>query len=477
MASLYTNPEKPRLYEDVAGQIQRLIQQGTLRPGDRVPSIRKLSEQQRVSITTILEAYRLLESEGLIEARPQSGYFVSAPFPEACAEPATSAPKPDPTQVSVREIVMMVLRDTRNADLIQLGAAVPPEELLPMEKLNRALAQVSRREGAHGAIYDVPPGCKELRVQVARRMVEAGCSLRPDEILTTFGCQEAVTLCLRAVCRPGDTVAIESPTFYGILQAIEALGLRALELPTHPRHGLSLDTLRYALSEHPVSAVLVTNFNNPLGGMMPPEKQKELVELLAGRDIPLIEDDIYGDLCFAARRPPAAKSFDQKGLVMLCSSFSKTLAPGYRVGWCAPGRFQREVEYQKVISTLSTATLPQLAIAEFLASGGYEHHLRKVRRIYAQNAALLAQGVMRYFPAGTKVTRPQGGFVVWVEMPEGVDSLRLYKLALAEGITFAPGPIFSAKGGYRNYMRLNAERWSDRIEGAIATLGRLASGA
>lgn len=474
MIAAQESSTRPKLYEEVAEQIHRLIRQGTLRPGDRIPSVRKLSQQQRVSITTILEAYRLLESEGLIEARPQSGYFVSAPFPDAAAEPSTSRPAPDPTQVSSGEIVMMVLRDTRNRNLIQLGAAVPPEELLPMEKLNRALARVSRQEGAHGALYDIPPGCKELRVQVARRMVEAGCSLRPDEIVTTFGCQEAVTLCLRAVCRPGDTVAIESPTFYGILQAIEALGLRALELPTHPRHGLGLEALRFALGEHRVSAVLVTNFNNPLGGMMPPEKQQELVELLAAREIPLIEDDIYGDLCFSARRPPAARSFDRKGLVMLCSSFSKTLTPGYRVGWCAPGRFQAEVEWQKVVTTLSTATLPQLAIADFLASGGYEHHLRKVRRIYAQNAALLAQGVIRYFPAGTRVTRPLGGFVVWVEMPEHVDSVELYKRALAEGITFAPGPIFSAKGEYRNYLRLNAERWSERIERAIATLGRLA---
>ncbi len=469
------HPEQPaHRYEQVAGQIARLIREGTLRPGDRVPSVRQLSRRESVSISTVLEAYRRLEGDGWIEARPQSGYFVCARVTEQPAEPDASTPVVDPTQVSTAELSMRVLRDTQNPDLVQLAATVPDPALLPVERLNRLLGNLARDLGPEGVCYDVPPGCRELRVQVARRMVEAGCELKPEEIVTTFGCQEAIVLCLRAVCRPGDTVAIESPIYYGILQAIESLGLRALELPTHPRHGISLDALRYALDQHPVHACLISNINNPVGSCMPDEARRELVRLLSSREIPLIEDDIYGDLAYESPRPRVAKAYDREGWVLLCSSFSKTLAPGYRVGWVAPGRFFGAVEHLKFFNSLSTATLPQRAIAEFLKSEGYERYLRKVRRTYAQQVALMAQMVGRHFPAGTRVTRPAGGFILWVELPAHLDSFHLYQQALRAGITFAPGPIFSPKGGYRNYLRLNAATWSPKVEQAVATLGALA---
>ena len=308
--------------------------------------------------------------------------------------------------------------------------------------------------------------------------MNAGCVISPDQIVTTQGGTEAISLCLRAVCRPGDTVAVESPTFYGFLQIIESLGLNALEIPTHPEYGMSLDALGYALEHNVVSACLVvSNFSNPLGCCMAEENKKRLVELLAAHDIPLIEDDIYGDLCFDEERPIVLKAFDEKGLVLLCSSFSKTIAPGYRVGWVAPGRFQSQVERLKVLTTVATASPTQLAIAEFLANGGYDSHLRKMRKVYRHQTALISQAVARHFAEGTRITRPSGGFVLWVEMPEYVDSLKLYEDALAAGITIAPGPIFTAKQKYRNCVRLNAALWSPRIEEALATLGRLAGAA
>lgn len=473
MSYAQESPGADKLYERVAQRVVRLIQDGTFQPGARIPSVRSQSRQHAVSITTVLEAYRLLEIEGWIEARPQSGYFVAPRVTQRPAEPGTSAPIPDPTQVSIGELSLLILRDMQNPALAQLGATVPDPDLLPGEKLNRLQHAIARELGGRSLSYDAPPGCRELRLQVARRALEFGCELHPDEIITTIGCQEAMVLALRAVCRPGDTVAIESPVYYGVLQAIESLGLKALELPTHPTTGMSLDALRYALDQHPVHACLISNFNNPTGSCMPDEARRELVELLAARDIPLIEDDIYGDLSHTSPRPRVAKAFDRKGLVMLCSSFSKTLAPGYRVGWIAPGRFFKEVEHLKCFSTLATPTLPQLTIAEFLNSGGYERYLRKMRGIYSRHTALVAQAVAQHFPAGTRATRPGGGFIVWVELPEPFDSLRLYRIAATHGIIFAPGPIFSAKGAYRNYLRLNAAAWSPQIEDAIATLGGL----
>lgn len=470
------NRLKTPLYEEVASQVARLIEEGTFGPGARVPSVRALSRQLKVSINTVMEAYGLLEDRGLIEARPQSGYYVRASFAGIPAEPGMSRPPLSPSRVSIKELARMIMRDTRDTGLVPLGAAIPDPEHLPIDRLNRMLSTEARRHRIQSVSYEISPGCEKLRVQVARRMVSAGCTLTPDEIVTTCGCMEAVNLALLALCRPGDTVAIESPSYYNFLQALELHGLKALEIPTHPRDGMSLDALRYALEHNTIRACLVcTNFSNPLGSLMPDDKKRELVELLAAHGIPLIEDDLNGDLSFSRERPRVAKSYDKNGLVLLCSSFSKTLAPGYRVGWISPGRFQSEIERLKGILTIADATPPQLAIAEFLANGGYDHHLRSLRRIHARQMCLMGQAVGRYFPKETRVTCPVGGFVLWVEFPAYVNSLILYEQALKAGITIAPGPVFSAKQKYRNCIRLNAGYWSERIERAIETLGQLAA--
>ncbi len=466
----------PYRYEKIAGHIERLIKKGTYRTGERIPSVRSLSRQMKVSISTVLKAYFHLENQGIIEARPQSGYYVQHQLPKVSAEQEIVLSSAVPTHVSVNELVMMIMRDARNPDLVPLGVATPNPENLPVDKLNRILSGVARRYKFQGISYDFPPGCEKLRVQLAQRAMTAGCSLTPDQIVITSGCLEAVMLSLRAVCRPGDTVAIESPIFYNLLQVIEMLDLKALEIPTHPQTGISLSALRYAIEHNPVQACLViSNFNNPFGSCMPDEKKKELVKILASQDIPLIENDVYGDLGFSYDRPRVAKRYDKKGLVILCSSFSKTLAPGYRVGWVVPGRFQEKIERLKAVSNIATATLPQLAIAEFLSTGGYDQYLRRIRGIYAGQTSLMAQAVKKYFPKGTQVNIPSGGFVLWVELPEYVDSIKLYEQTLYRGITIAPGLIFSASRKYRNYIRLNAAYWSDRIEKSLAVVGGLAS--
>ena len=307
-------------------------------------------------------------------------------------------------------------------------------------------------------------------------MADAGCQLAPDDIVVTGGCQEALSLALRAVANPGDIIAIESPTFYGLLQVIDSLGMRALEIPTDPNHGMSLDALALAIEQWPVRAcVVVPNFSNPLGYCMPPARKQALVSVLARHDIALIEDDVYGELGFSAPRPEAAKAWDEDGRVLYCSSFSKTLAPGLRVGWIAPGRYRERIEYLKYVLNLASPTLPQLAVAEFLERGGYDRHLRQVRGDYARQIARMIQTVGKTFPEGTRVTQPAGGFVLWVELPSGSDAMRLYRQALAERISIAPGPMFSATQKYGNFIRLNcAQPWDERMERAMVTLGRLA---
>jgi DNA-binding transcriptional MocR family regulator len=249
--------------------------------------------------------------------------------------------------------------------------------------------------------------------------------------------------------------------------------LKVCEIPTYPREGICLDELEERITHCRIKAcVLSLNFSNPLGSLMPDDKKERLVKLLTRHRVPLIEDDIYGNLTFGTARPKVAKAFDREGWVMLCDSFTKTLSPGYRVGWVAPGRFRQRVEYLKYVTTAASPSLPQMAIAEFLQNGGYDHHLRRIRRFYATQVQLMTSAVCRHFPEGTRVTRPAGGMCLWIELPRGFDALTIYHQAMAAGISIAPGPIFSAKQKFQNFIRLNCGNpWSEAVEEAVHKLG------
>jgi DNA-binding transcriptional MocR family regulator len=460
-------------YQELAEGIAELIHRGTYPPGTRIPSVRQMSQQQTLSLSTVLQAYSLLERRGLIQSRPQSGYYVRARTEERLPEPEISSPQRDPSLVSLHELVMMLMRDSTNPNLVQLGAALPHLDSRLIQAINHNITKIIRQQGANAHQYQFRPGLDALRVQIARRMVNAGCHLSPADILITSGGTEAIDLSLHAVCRPGDIVALESPSYFGTLQTLEVHGLRALEIPTHPRDGISLEALEFAMEHNPIRAVFViSNFNNPLGSKIPDERKKALVELLAKHEIPLIENDVSGELYSGEKRPLVCKAFDTKGLVILVSSFSKDISPGLRLGWVAPGRYSAEVEWLKF--TLSPSpVLAQMAVAELLEGGGYDQHLRRIRREYARNVELMSDAVMRYFPEGTRLTRPTGGFILWVQLPEKVDSLALYKMALQSGITLAPGHVFSATYQFSNFIRLNAATFNYSTERALERLGEM----
>ncbi len=322
---------------------------------------------------------------------------------------------------------------------------------------------------------ELPPGNPQLIRQIARRYLENGMSVDPNEIIMTVGATEAINLCLQAVAKPGDTVAVESPTFYAMLHAIERMGMRAIEVPTHPREGIDLGVLARLLETERIAACMVMpNFQNPLGFQMPDEKKRELVELLERHDIPAIENDVYNELYFGDSHPIPLKAYDTKGLVLHCASFTKSLTSAYRIGWAMPGRYREQVEKLKFLNTLTTPSIPQLAIAEYLAHDGYEHHLRRVRKAYEQQAKLMTATVTRFFPEGTRTSQPMGGYVLWVELPPNVDSMKLYERALEQGITIGPGYMFSTTSSYKNFIRLNySYAWSPEIEKALITIGKL----
>jgi DNA-binding transcriptional MocR family regulator len=465
------------LYESLAARMADAIHAGALKTGDRLPSVRRLSTQHRVSIATAVQAYRHLENQRLIEARPKSGYFVLGKR-AALAEPAASTPPAAARFVGVNQLVMEVLESARNADFVPLGAACPEPHLFPNDKLLRLMHAEGRRRPHLLGAYTMAPGNERLRTMIARRSLEFGCHLSPAEIIVTNGCIEALNIALRAVARPGDTIALESPTYFTLLQIIESLGLKALEIPTHPRDGMSIDALDFATQKAgAVKAVLsIPNFHNPLGSLMADESKARMVQLCEARGIPLIEDDIYGDIHFAEARPRVAKAWDRSSNVLLCSSFTKNLAPGLRIGWIAPGRWYKQVEMLKFINSVSTPELPQAAIAEFMANGGYDHHLRKLRAGFARQVQQTSAVIAEYFPKGSRITRPAGGFVLWVELPAKTDALELFRRARDERISIAPGPMFTTTKRYRNCIRVGCGHlWSSKLEMGLMRLGQLAT--
>jgi DNA-binding transcriptional MocR family regulator len=467
----------PPRYEQIARRYAAAIEAGTLAPGERFPSVRHLAAEERASVTTVIRALGRLETLGLVEAHPRSGHFVRhrarPPVPRPQHPRATAAARP----VSVSTLVAEIYRAARDPKVVPLGATAPSPELLPTAAMARAISASLRHPRDGGAAGELPPGLQALRRIIARRALTWGCQLSEDDVVVTSGAMEAVHLCLLAVARPGDIVAIECPAYYGTLQTVEALGLRVLEIPCQPDTGMDVEALAQRLERHRVAAVLaVPSFSNPLGSTMPDQAKARLVNLLSGHRIPLIEDDVFGELAFGAVRPKPAKAFDTDGTVMLCSSFSKTLGPGYRVGFAAPGRHRDRVEGLKFATSVSTPALQQRAIARYLDGGAFDRHLRTLRDRLASIEACTAAAVAESFPGGTRVTSPQGGCFLWVEMPAAVDAMTLHARALDAGVSISPGPIFSPSGGHRNCIRLScAVPWSPAIDGAIRLVGRLAS--
>ena len=424
----------------------------------------------------MFQAYYRLESRGLVRAVPRSGYFVSARADGVLlAEPQISEPQSGSQTVEVNDLIYAILGSARARDIVPFGSAFLSPTLFPLDRLRRALVSSTRRLEPWNMVEDLPPGNLRLKREIAKRYLRHGLAVATDEIVLTHGAMEALNLCLNAVARPGDAVVVESPTFYVALQALQRLGLRAIEVPTHCREGVDLGRLAQVIELYrPKACWLMTNFQNPLGSLMPETKKRDLVALLGRHDVPLIEDDVYGELYEGDVAPPPAKAYDRRGLVLHCSSFSKCLAPGYRVGWATPGQWARAVERLKLMTSLSGSIPVQAALAEYLQEGGYDRHLRSLRQSLQAQRNGLFDAVSRHFPDGTRVVRPAGGYFVWVELPVGVDAMALHRAALAHRISLAPGPMFSASGEFRHHIRLTCgQHWDGALERAVRTLARL----
>ncbi|TDO98687.1 PLP-dependent aminotransferase family protein [Marinomonas balearica] len=462
------------LYSQLADRLREHIKLGFFNNGDKLPSVRQLANEHGVSISTVQEAYRILEMEQLVEARPKSGYFVPQKN-HVIRMPKLSRPPQRPLDVSLWEDVLNMLLSREKDAFCQLQHAMPAMHSNTLKPLIKSLYELNKHRPYEGMTYGDVRGDYSLREQLTRLTAASGCVLHPDELVITSGCQEALSVCLKAVTKGGDIIAVESPGFYGAMQAIKAADLKALEIPTDPSNGMSIEALKLALDQWPIKAILVTpTVNNPMGYVMPEEKKKALYQLAQAYDIPIIEDDIYGDMVYEFPRPKSIKSYDEDDRVLLCSSFSKSLAPGFRVGWIAPGRYRDKVTHIKYVNSSMCPTLPQIAIANFIRQGGYDKHIRVMRKQYKDARDETLKEINTYFPKGTLISFPAGGFVLWVELPEQYDAVKLSEQAQTKGVSIAPGQLFSATGKYRNCLRLNfCDRTSEiRLE-AIKILGNL----
>ncbi|GKV76694.1 GntR family transcriptional regulator [Pectobacterium carotovorum subsp. carotovorum] len=466
-------------FEQLAHQIREQLQEGIWQPGDKLPSLREKSLHSGMSLMTVLHAYQLLESQGLIVSRPQSGYYAA---PKLSTLPADSLHSPVGQErvqltedVDVNAFIFDVLQASKDPAVMPFGSAFPDPQLFPQRQLTRSLASVARHMQPHSALDNLPPGNESLRKNIAQRYALQGIAVSPDEIVITAGAMESLNLSLQALTEPGDYVVIESPAFYGALQAIERLKLKAIAIATDPQQGIDLDALQQALNDYPIKACwLMTNFHNPLGCTLSWEKKQRLVAMLEKHGVGLVEDDVYSELYTGLQRPLPAKALDKKGTILHCSSFSKNLVAGFRIGWVAAGSYAGSIQRLQLMSTLSTSAPMQLAIADYLATSSYDSHLRRLRRALEQRKHAALQSLRRYLPGDVLINHSQGGYFLWLELPEGVSSTELYRRALERGVSIAPGKMFTTGDKYDRYFRFNASyEWDERCEQSVIVLAAL----
>lgn len=464
------------LYHTLADALGGAISAGRMPAGASLPSLRECAARHAVSLNTVIAAYRLLEDRGLIEARPQSGFYVRGQLPEPCMSLRTA---PASTGKGKQmDLMATLLMAQQRADHLDLALACPRgERFYPGARLARLTVSLLRAGAAATSAYALPPGSQRLREQIAHRGLRLGMHVAADDIVITHGAMEALHLALRAATVPGDSVGIEAPSYFNLYPLLDSLGLKAIEIPTHPRDGLDLDAVEALLRDQRLGAIVaMPTVHNPLGFTMPLAAKQRLARLVNQFRVALIEDALYAELQFAEPLQPTVKAFDTGGWVMLCSSFSKTLAPDYRIGWIDAGRFVDVVRRLKFSSSIAEPMLLSETIGRFLESGGYEHHLRTLRRLYHGQVAAVRSLVARHFPAGTQATQPAGGFLLWIELPASIDSAALFHAALADKIVIMPGQLYSGGARYRRCFRLSCcQPLDQRFTAAIERLGQLAT--
>ena len=472
-------PSLPR-YQQIAAAILDTIQAHALPAGHRLPSVRALAEQHQVHVLTALQAYRFLEQHQHVCSRPRAGFFVALPTYSAAVTTSHATESPRPTAASLVQVsgrVSQLLRLSASDVQIQLHMAEAAGHLYPTQALGRRLQQRLQADPALLGAYFPEREQRRLRQAIQEWAQHGQLDLHEDEILMTHGSTEAIQLALRVLTQPGDTVAVETPVYFGLLQTLEILGLKALEIPCSLDEGLSPEALEFALRHGPPvrCLIVVPHFQNPTGALMPEANKKRILALAQQHQLTIIEDDVFGDLHFTGERPIPLKAWDRAGEVIYCASFTKSFAPAFRLGWISGGRYHAQLEQLKVSSSYVTSPLMQAVLSDSLSSGLYARHLLKMRNVLARRCEEMRAWILACFPKGTRVSAPKGGLLVWVMCPEPLDTFALLEQALDASMSFAPGRLFSAEARFSHCLRLNiAHPQTLEWRAAIQHLGQLA---
>lgn len=464
-------------YEILAGELASAIVSGQLPPGTRILSIREYASSRNVSVNTVKTTYRLLEDRGFISARPQSGYFVNTKIPALLDQVSVVTSSEMLSLTGVKRLLSLILDNHDKGNYVDLALASPVGDVFyPTTRLRKLTAQVLRSRESQQNSYALPPGSLRLRSQIARRGLHLGMKLSAEDIIITHGAMEALSLAVNATTRPGDGIALETPTFYNLYPMLENMGRRIVEIPTHPRTGMCLDILQKHIDEGAVSAVVtIPSGHNPLGFTLPEDKRKRLAGMANQHKVAVIEDAMYAELQYGEHIVPNVKAFDEDGWVLVCASYTKTAAPDFRIGWLEAGRFRDVVRQLKFTSTVAESHLLSETLGVFLENGGYDQHLRYLKRLYTRQIDSIRAVIARSFPIGTRISHPECGFILWLELPEEVDTLLLFHLALDEKILCMPGLLCATNKAFSHCLRLavcfvNDERHLQALE----RLGQLA---
>lgn len=466
------------LYDVIADEIARSVSAGRLPAGTRVPSIRDYALAHSVSINTVKTAYRLLEDRGILTARPRSGYFVSASLPELSLTPGAVANDNALPLSGISRLLAVILQAQQQGGYTDLALACPVgERFYPTERLRKLTAQVMRSSPHFQSTYVLPPGSERLRSQIARRGIALGMLLSASDILITHGAMEALSLAVRAATRPGDSIAVETPTFYNLYPMLEEMGRNVVAIPTHPQSGMCLDTLEERLSAGGIAAVIaIPSGHNPLGFTMPEANRRRLARMGARYQVAIVEDAMYAELQYCPSPVPNIKAFDVDGWVMVCASYTKTVAPDFRIGWLEAGRFRDIARQMKFTTTVAEPALLSETLGLFLENGSYDLHLRHLKACYSERIEAVRALISRYFPAGTRVSRPQSGFILWLELPAQIDTLLLFHRALDDGIICMPGLLCSGNQAFNHCLRLAVcVELTEPYVAALRQLGALAA--
>lgn len=456
-------------YQQLAEAIKQQIKQKTWRVGEKIPSLRAASKSYSVSSSTVLHAYQLLEAQGWIKAKPQSGYFVCVRSENIVSQRGILS-----SCESYNDKLFDYMKNGSTGGY-DLGSPFPHFSLFPFSKLNRHMASAGRKVNFDMIAENQPPGNEALRRIVAQRYLAQGVMISHDDITLTSGAMDALNMSLQVTCELGDTVVVESPSFYGAIQSIKRAGLNVIEVEVCPRHGINLEQLAEAFEQHDVRACwLMVNFHNPTGSVLSDTKKSQLLELANKYDVLIIEDDVYADLYFGSQKPRPIKYWDVKDRVLLCGSLSKSLAPGYRIGWVVNHRFSQKLQRCQFLSTLAVSAPVQEGIADYLKYSSYDNHLRKLRKKLHQYMDCFYINLVSQLPDTTIVNRPDGGYFIWVQFPSHINTEKLYYKLLEQDISVAYGELFAFYKSFESCLRVNVSQVPmDEISCVVAKIAQL----